>query len=132
MILVMSTKCTNETTKKVIESQHSPAISGELAPLFTQPKFVIRQEICCILEDANGWDIFNPLNVDSTFFMIDLGALFEWSQMYLVPHAKQIAYKTTLFVDDFPYNFFSNFFGSYNHPTPFASNQNFDTLHNYF
>ena len=34
MILVMSTKCDNANNKKTLESQHSPMISKEMAPLF--------------------------------------------------------------------------------------------------
>lgn len=173
-----STKCENASTRKAIESQHSPMISGEVAPLFSQytafiprrglarflefvlsnfhvviwsskllknlkplvqhifkgcrqPEFVFGQEMCHILEDAGGHYLPSPGNADSTFFMKDLRAFFEWSQIYPVPHAKQPTYKTTLLVDDSPYKCIPNPFGSYINPTPFVCNESLDTLHNY-
>jgi hypothetical protein len=54
-----------------------------------QPKYVFGQEVCHLLDDENGKKFPSPVNVDSSFFMKDMCAFFEWSRMHLVPHSKQ-------------------------------------------
>ena len=165
-ILVRSTKCDNVNTRKALESQHSPTIIGEVAPLFLphsaviprkglgrflrfvlsnfhvviwslkllknlkpilhhffkgcrQPEFVFGQEMCHILADESGHNLPSPVNADSSFFMKDLSAFFEWSRMHPVPHSKPPTHKTTLLVDDSPYKCIPNPPGSYINPPHF-------------
>ena len=173
-----SAKCDNVNTRKALESQHNPMMSGEVAPLFLphsaviprkglgrflrfvlsnfhvviwsskllknlkpivhhffkdcrQPEYVCGQEMCHILADESGQNLPSPVNADSSFFLKDLCAFFEWSRMHPVPHSKPPTPRTTLLVDDSPYKCIANPPGSYINPPPFMSNQSLDTLHNY-
>ena len=173
-----STKCDNVNTRKTLESQHSPQITGELAPLFLpysaliprkglgrflrfvlsnfhvviwssklmknlqpivrhffngcrHPEYVFGQKLCHTMKDERGQVLPSPMNVDSSFFMKDLCAFFEWSWTHPVPHTKQPSHRTTLLVDDSPYKCIPNPPGSYINPPPFMSTQSLDTLHSY-
>jgi hypothetical protein len=167
---VRSAKCDNVNTRKALESQHSPMISGEVAPLFLQysvliprkglgrflrfvrfvlanfhvvvwsskllknlkpivhhffkgcrqPEYVFGQEMCHILTDERGQNIPSPVNVESSFFLKDLCAFFEWSRMHPVPHSKPPTHRTTLLVDDSPYKCIPNPPGSYINPPLFC------------
>jgi hypothetical protein len=97
-----------------------------------QLAFVFGQEMCHILGDERGQNFPSPMNVDSSFFLKDMCAFFEWSRMHPVPHSRQPTHRTTLLVDDSPYKCIPNPPGSYiNPPFFFLSNQSLDTLHNY-
>ena len=87
--------------------------------------------MCHILKYESGQNISNVMNVDSNFFMKDLYAFFEWSQMHPVLRARQFSHKTILLVDDFPYKCIPNSHGSYINPPMFLLNQSLDILHNY-
>ena len=173
-----STKCDNANARKALEAQHSPSITGELAPLILtysafiprrglfdflrfvvtnfhvviwsskllknlqpivkyffkgckQPEYVFGQEMCHTLKDERGQVLPSPVNADSSFFVKDLSALFEWSRTHPVAHTKPPTHRTTLLVDDSPYKCIPNPPGCYINPPPFTSNQSLGPLYSY-
>ena len=160
-------KCDNVNTRKALDSQHSPLISGEVAPLFLpysvviprkglgrflrfvlsnfhvviwstkllknlkptvqyffkgcrQLEYVFGQEMCQVLADERGKSLPSPVNAESSFFIKDLCAFFEWSRMHPLPHSKPPTHRTTLLVDDSPYKCIANPSGSYINPPLFC------------
>ena len=173
-----STKCDNANSRKLLESQYSTLITGEVPPLISTysaliprkglsnflrfvvsnfhvviwsskllknlqpivkhfikgcrpPEYVFGQELCHTLKDERGQVLPSPVNADSSFFMKDLSAFFEWSRMHPVPHTKPPTHRTTLLVDDSPYKCIPNPPGCYINPPSFTSNQSLIPLHNY-
>jgi len=95
------------------------------------PEYVFGQELCHTLKDERGQVLPSPVNADSSFFMKDLSAFFEWSRMHPVAHTKPPTYRTTLLVDDSPYKCIPNPPGCYINPPSFTSNQSLAPLHSY-
>ena len=95
------------------------------------PEYVFGQELCHTLKDERGQVLPSPVNTESSFFVKDLSAFFEWSRTHPLPHTKQPSYRTTLLIDDSPYKCIPNPPGSYVNPTPFMTNQSLDIMHNY-